>query len=1432
MRRAVRWFARIVLGLAAFTILLLAITIGALHTDWGREQVRKRIVAQLQSSFPGGAEIERLDGSVFSSLIAHKIVLRGRDGKPMVTVENLTIDLALTPLLHKTARIESIKAERVVVHARKQPEPAHPPPPPPRKSSEPSTWSVEIPELRVRSATVVIETEHGSHTIEDLDATAALFMPAGRPLAAAVVASAKFRGRPIAVIAAVRNQEAIDVPFAIASYGDARVVAANVRIADGPIISGALTAYVPAALVKAFGSASGDLELPGDASIVASARPSGDIVLRGLVGRSELHVLANADLKKRSGRAIVAAVLPDVAAISRGKVSGEGTVVATVGGDENHAGGLISIVGSAEGNGGSALVLFDATREHATLLASVSGAPIAPKRRFKASRYSAVVSAELQGKDDHWNLVRSELVSNARDLEPMLGRLEAHLTASGPVYPARAVAIRGTVNGRGVVAKQASIARVRARIDALAENKRTSFNVQIDSHNIRKGAVVVPAATFAAHGARDGKGVIRIDLDRHRVRTADAKIWTGTGGHVTVTDDQITVDAVRTGTGKSQLTASATISRMSEDFTAKARARDVSLALVDPKLAGEVDGDVEVARRGGKWKGGATINAHEVALPKQPPAPGSPGPAAHPLAIDATLSVNVADRRITAHGNATNAKIGGATFDLDVIGPADITDPVAWKRVKRSSIKNIRIALSKIDANQLGASGIADGEVAISGTNTHGNVAVRGVQTSAGTVDSELVLAQDANGDIRADGNVQLAGLDPVTVDALLAMPQHPFDPAAWKQLGRGTLRKATIEAKHIAFDPALAKRFGVTTTARGSLAATINIGPAATTADVIVDVHDLTGVQLGKPVDIHVTGGLDASGIHAEASARADTVAVQLTAKTPLTLDAAIAGKARQTPVDVTVTVPNVSAREVGLLVRRNDVLGGVLGGTITFTGTIDKPSARAQLAVENLVIAAGISRKPPMLEKLALDARWFGDRAELELTGFESGGRVLKISARGSNPEDAVATIEAANFDLAPFAVFAPGQLAGARGIIGGVVKIKGFDPARGEVKGKLRITEGRFPISPEVGTLRDIDLDLTIKKQEIVALLSGRLGAGTIKGKAITRLTMGQPTAAELDLKLRRVSTSGVTQPIISADITGGFAAGPTKKWLGTLNVRNADVYVPPEAGSELLALGAPGDIIFVDKKRVAPKPARRPPRNPWLHAKIDIGRTKIKVEDTDFTFVGVASGQLKLAYGDGIGIDGEIATETGRVDVVGRRYRFDHGLVQFDGSLDPRLDLQMVHDFPKDGFTLTADIGGRASAPDLRLSGDPGTRSQSQLLAILMGGDPSEGDGGGAVAGGASAVFSSRLAKRLTKRLPIRLFDTFNYEAETISSSRAIKTGWQLNDDTYLFWRQRLEPRPDENPGEGVLEYQLSTSWLLEATGGQRGGGADIMWRWRH
>ena len=65
----------------------------------------------------------------------------------------------------------------------------------------------------------------------------------------------------------------------------------------------------------------------------------------------------------------------------------------------------------------------------------------------------------------------------------------------------------------------------------------------------------------------------------------------------------------------------------------------------------------------------------------------------------------------------------------------------------------------------------------------------------------------------------------------------------------------------------------------------------------------------------------------------------------------------------------------------------------------------------------------------------------------------------------------------------------------------------------------------------------------------------------------------------------------------------------------------------------------------------------------------------------------------------------------------------------------------------------------------------------------------------------------------------------YEAATATSSAAITVGTWLSDALFFAYRQRLDARPDENTGEGTVEYWLTRQLEIEGTAGDRNYCAD-------
>jgi len=163
----------------------------------------------------------------------------------------------------------------------------------------------------------------------------------------------------------------------------------------------------------------------------------------------------------------------------------------------------------------------------------------------------------------------------------------------------------------------------------------------------------------------------------------------------------------------------------------------------------------------------------------------------------------------------------------------------------------------------------------------------------------------------------------------------------------------------------------------------------------------------------------------------------------------------------------------------------------------------------------------------------------------------------------------------------------------------------------------------------------------------------------------------------------------------------------------------------------------------------------------------------------------------------------------------------------------LDVRITHEFPE--VTTVTEVHGRASKPELVMASDPGTYSQGQLLGFLLGGDPTGDPQAGAasdkVADAGASLIANKLGGYVRDALPIDI-DVLRYESASASSSAAVTVGSWVSHSLFLAYRQRLGARPDENIGEGELEYWLSRRLVIEATAGNYAQGVDLLWRKRY
>ena len=701
---------------------------------------------------------------------------------------------------------------------------------------------------------------------------------------------------------------------------------------------------------------------------------------------------------------------------------------------------------------------------------------------------------------------------------------------------------------------------------------------------------------------------------------------------------------------------------------------------------------------------------------------------------------------------------------------------------------------------------------------------------------------------------------------ARFAVPEHPFDLAGWSAIGRrrgrDLLREAVATVDDVAFDPALLARLGILRSGTppplsGHVSARLAVGAAARDARLAVDVSGVTGGPLRAPVSQHVEldAGPAGSHVHAElhggpgAGGRALDLGV-LDGDVPMTVDRWLDEPAAvlRAPLTASWTLPAIPLVPVLALLAlpgRHQLEAGTLEGSATLRGTVATPVVpSARLVARGVRVAPRLGgRAPPELRALEVTATWGGASGTLAVHGSEATGGELHAVANGR--PDALAAVTAtadlARFDVAPIAAFLPGALASATGVVGGSAALR----PDGRFTGSLHVTGGALPLAAAIGTLRDATADLTSDGTALHARLHGRLGRGTIDVDASAPADLEAATAR---LELRGVSPIAALRPVISADLTAELHRDADRVRGEVTVADGASIALPARAGATLLDPQVPSDLRLIGAPATGPRgPAA--PSHPWLV--LDVKTRPIRFEARELhEGVGLTgtlhSDRLEVSIGDTIGVTGVVQIDSDDVEILGRRYHIEptrdgpSGLT-FDGTIDPRVRIGMSYQFA--ALTLNVDVTGGSSKLDRpTFSSDPaGLYSQDQLFGFFLGGEPSTDAGSQnrdqarlAVTGAGTRVLSAHLGKQISKYLPVQV-DALSCEPDPAGPSPpagSCTVGKWLSDRLFVAYRQRLQPRPDENTGDAQLQYRIAARSCSRAPAATAGTyGADLLWRHR-
>jgi hypothetical protein len=1439
------------------TLLLVVITVVTvliiLHTDWGRAKALEIAMPMLQKKFPGGISAGRLDGSVLGEIWLYDVKINGFDKKQMIHIAKARTNLKLSALFSKTVELEYVEAWDVQVD-----DPSNPAAPPP--DDDPLPVSVELPNIKIHNITTRISGAQPM-TFEKGELELSLSVSPTVEIDAKLTkldAYWKERAMPVHLEAHAKVGVKVEIPRLVAVLDETRVEGTGI-IVDPALPTAKLVIHATPKVVASFVPR---FALPTAADITIEVTPVGQelqIKLGAKMGPSTVSGDLTGVIAEQQVRGVITASNIDIQTFAPSMTgSGDGIVALVVDG-KSATGHVLALLRGQflDFPAGHAMVDLAATTTEARMILVAGG---------KGDVGTAAIGRIVRD-GDKLSLHDARVVASARDAAtatggqaPFKGNIRAGGTASGMLRPDLKVELDGQVSAYGLVATDPkmgglAIAKLEGRGDATITEAGTFSHLHATATNVSRAGAPLGTFEVDARNRRDGKiaahviarpaalpGAIAeldatisfgkretdpmvIELGDHTLK-ANRLVWGGTGGSVTISDAAVEVRDIRSTSGKASLAVDATVNKASGALEVKLDAKNVAASMIDPTYLGTVSANANLTRRGVRWDGKLNLQVNGVALGAGQPA------------IEGTVALTVANRRVTADITANTFQVGGVRLVLDVEGPRDITDPMGWRRLERKAIKTALLGITRIDlaAANVKTGGIIDGELVIGGMDTSGTFTVKGVQTPVGPVEGSINFAPMGD-ELGVSSTFKIADLGEAQIAAQIAIPPHPFEPEEWKRLGRGVVRLLTASIEDVQIDPAKLAKLGIDQPYSGRVSLNVALAAGAGEARLKLDVKDIKGGILLKPADLHVEAAIDPKETTATVAVSGNKKpVVNVTAKLPaFGFDRwlADAGSVKDAPLEGKLELPNVDVVELLSMFGRIEITSGKIGGDITVAGTAMKPTAEANLVVTNVNVKPRLAgRKLPTLTELKVTGKWDGTTGNVAISGKESDGATLEIAAtaRPDNLDALQAKVDIRKFDIAPLAVFLPGPLVAATGKIGAKITVTGLSPDK--IRGTLALEKARVPIHPQVGTVRDANISIKLSDLGLAYSVEAKLGAGTLKLKGEAPKDLSR---ISIKGNVNKFSPIGEIQPIISSDIEGTVFR-EEGLFRGDVTLSKASVNIDMEQGVKLLASEMPDDL-FLGRTTAPPPVAKtlRIPRKPWITVKVKLDSTPVNVKHEYFEVRATASSPrgITVSIGRQLGLEGSIEIERGNVDVLGRQYRVDPGpdKIRFDGTVDPLLNVRLVHEFPE--LTLTADLVGRASKKEIRMSGTPALYTQDQLFAFFLGGDPS-GEAGSTTRDAAtsvgSALVSAKLARQAKKVLPFRI-DTFACDAGTSASSSGCKLGRWLTENWFVAYKQRIEPRPDENPQEIQLQYYFRKNWVVEGAGFLERFGGDVLWRKR-
>jgi autotransporter translocation and assembly factor TamB len=535
-----------------------------------------------------------------------------------------------------------------------------------------------------------------------------------------------------------------------------------------------------------------------------------------------------------------------------------------------------------------------------------------------------------------------------------------------------------------------------------------------------------------------------------------------------------------------------------------------------------------------------------------------------------------------------------------------------------------------------------------------------------------------------------------------------------------------------------------------------------------------------------------------------------------------------RQLPISADVSIPAFDLAHV-------QPLHGTLQGSMQVRGTLGQPTG--SMALEGSAVQLSGLR----FARLAARAEWDGREVNATLDGTQVPTGALHLEAH--LPLDARqpmrARLEAHGVH---FAIDNVGRVRRLEGALAADLNLGG-SRAHPTLAGFLTLDKGAFGAGSDPRLFHDVAVEL-VADGGAVELRRLTLAVGRGHLRAHSRATLDGLRVTQIDLTAEAdrfpfLATSADAWLDAKIELHGGMAGDRFK---GAVTVSPAKARLPTSEARKLQPTGPIEDVVYVD----APEPPQRAPKERGeLPVAMDViahipGPFKIESEEMSAEL----TGELELRTDEGkLGVYGHAETTTGRFTLLGRQYEIERVRASFNGDLDPVVDVRLTRAVAD--AKLIISVHGTLSAPQLELTSDPPLYDSSQVLGLIMSGDP----GNTRVdrpavdrqlAGAISGVLVGKLKGWLVPGLPIDVIKVDPATGDETLGGRGgtrIELGKFIRDNIYVSYTYQFGATMSDihraNSHQVDFEYRPRRHFVLGLRYGDASIGAiDISWTLRY